>query len=114
MKPANNAETAAATHAKEDARCREEGARKRESGGVYVVYAALRGLRYSLKGLPRSSSFRIPTWIASWMIVSREKCNFSIHFLDEGGGRGIEFKFKNGRTSLDRSLVISLILLSIP
>lgn len=30
MKPANNAETAAATHAKEDARCREEGARKRE------------------------------------------------------------------------------------
>lgn len=100
---------------------REEGARKRESGGVYVVYAALRGLRYSLKGLPRSSSFRIPTWIASRMIVSREKCNFSIHFLDErawrgeeGGGRGIEFKFKNGRTSLDRSLVISLILLSIP
>lgn len=90
MKPANNAETAAATHAKEDARCREEGGRKREreSGGVYVVYAALRGLRYSLKALPLSLSllfvpntetqvvliFRSDFWMKGEEEVKREAC----------------------------------------
>lgn len=99
MKPANNAETAAATHAKEDARCREEGGRKREreSGGVYVVYAALRGLRYSLKALPLSLS--LSPLRSGYRDASR--INFSIRFLDgrrrRGGGKRTLFKFKNGR-----------------
>lgn len=67
---------------------KREGGRERESGGVYVVYAALRGLRYSLKALPLSLSllfvpdtetqvvliFRSDFWMKGEEEVKREAC----------------------------------------